>query len=114
MSVVQRTGQRVCHVRVREVARAAAGELYESVMSNNVYFDAWKKQNPGLSGKALENAFIERNWGSCIDFARKTLTIMLTRPDVPEKMKDEIMEILAQDQVLRNKVVARPPFRRMH
>jgi len=108
------TAGRACHVRVREVAKAAAGELYESMMGNNLFFDAWKKQNPGKDGKALERAFIEKNWGSCLEFARATLTVMLTRPDVAESMKEEIMVILEQDQVLRNRRVGTAPFRKIH
>jgi hypothetical protein len=95
-----------------DVAKAAAGELYESMMSNDAFFKAWKNQNPGASPKELERRFIERNWGQCIEFARATLTVMLTRDDVAESMKDEIMVILEQDQTLRNRRVGSPPFRR--
>src|SRR5215467_13956925 len=107
----QRTGQRMCHAKVMEVAKAAAGELYESMMSNDGFFKAWKKQNPGASVKQLEQRFIDKNWGSCLEFARATLTTMLTRPDVAEEMKEEIMVILEQDQVLRNRRVTTTPFR---
>ena len=108
MTTTQVTGQKVCHVRIREVAREAAAELYESMMSQNVYYEAWKKQNADVVGneKELVRRFVERNWVKCIDFARATLTHMLTRPDVAESMKDEIMDVLAKDQVLRNKRVA--------
>jgi hypothetical protein len=108
------TGQRVCHAKVMEVAKAAAGELYESMMSNDAFFKAWKKQNPGMGPKQLEARFIEKNWGSCLEFARATLTVMLTRPDVAEEMKEEIMLVLEQDQILRHKRVASPPFRPIH
>jgi|SRR5215467_220667 len=111
---VSGTGQRVCHAKVMEVAKAAAGELYESMMSNDAMFNAWKKQNPGKNAKQLEKAFIDKNWGSCLEFARATLTIMLTRPDVADSMKDEIMVILEQDQAVRNRIVGSPPFRRNH
>jgi len=105
------TGNRVCHAKVMEVAKAAAGELYESLMSNDAMFKAWKKQNPNCkNAKQLEKAFIDKNWGSCLEFARATLTIMLTRPDVADSMKDEIMIILEQDQALRNRRVTGPSF----
>jgi hypothetical protein len=97
-----------------EVAKAAAGELYESMMGNDTFYRTWKKQNPGMGPKQLEARFIEKNWGSCLEFARATLTVMLTRPDVEEKVKEEIMVILEQDQALRNRRVGSPPFRRVH
>jgi hypothetical protein len=112
--VLQGTGERVCHAKVADVARAAAGELYESLMSSNTFFDEWKKQNPGCNAKQLEERFIRKNWGSCIEFARTTLTIMLTRDDIEEAMKDEIMVILEQDQMLRDKRVARTPLRKQN
>ena len=108
------TGQRVCHAKVMEVAKAAAGQLYESLMGNNEVFGAWKKQNPGKNAKQLEKAFIDKNWGQCLDFARATLTAMLTRPDVEEAMKDEIMVILEQDWTLRHQRATNPPFSRRH
>lgn len=111
---VQETGQRVCHAKIAEVARAAAGELYERMMGDNIFYDEWKKQNPGCSPKELEDRFIRKNWGSCIDFARSTLTIMLTRDDIADSMKEEIMVILEQDQMLRNKRAVNTPFRRWH
>ena len=109
-----KTGQQVCHVQVRDVAMAAAGQLYESVMSNNEYFKVWKKQNPGLDPKALEKRFIDQNWHRCIDFARSTLTMMLTRPDISEQMKEQIMDVLEKDFSLRHKQVTAPPFNRVH
>jgi len=108
------TGQRVCHAKIADVAKAAAGQLYESLMHDNIFYDEWCKQNPGKNVKQLEEAFIRKNWGNCIDFARRTLTIMLTRDDIEDTMKDEIMVILEQDQTLRNKRVADPPFRKWH
>jgi len=108
MTQASQTGQRVCHVRIREVAREAAAELYESMMSQNVFYEAWKKQNTDVVGneKELVRRFVDRNWVKCIDFARGTLAHMLTRPDVAESLKDEIMNVLTKDQVLRNKRVA--------
>ena len=108
------TAGRVCHAKIMEVAKTAAGELYESLMSNDVMFRAWKKQNPNCNAKQLEARFIDKNWGSCLDFARATLTIMLTKDDVAESMKDEIMKILEQDQMLRHRRVAGTPFSRIN
>lgn len=108
---VQRTGERaICHVKVAEVAKAAAGELYESLMGNNELFKAWVKQNPGATPKELERRFIERNWPRCIEFARTTLTVLLTQPDVPDVTKDEIMDVLEKDQSLRKKMTITRPL----
>jgi|SRR6516162_7288347 hypothetical protein len=97
---------RVCHVRVRDVARAAAAQLYEAVMQNNEACKVWREQNPGATAKQLEDRFVEKNWPKCIDFARQTLTLLLTRDDVAESTKDEIMDVLEKDQSLRGKVAA--------
>ncbi len=86
-----------CHKQIREVARAAAGELYETLMGNNDLWTMWQKQNPGLTKKQLERRFIDKNWGRCIEFARGTLAHLLTRPDVDEKTKEQIMEVLILD-----------------
>jgi hypothetical protein len=89
-----------CHKVVAKVAREAAGELYERLMGEQQFYDPWREQNPGLSPKQLESRFIEKNWGKCIDFARATLACMLGRPDVPEALKEDIMEALVLDASL--------------
>lgn len=87
-----------CHKEIRSVAQAAAGELYDSLMSaSNELFLEWQRQNPGLSSKALESRFIAKNWSKCIDFARGTLAHMLTRPDISEDSKEHILEVLILD-----------------
>ena len=104
---------KMCHAKVMEVAKAAAGELYESMMGNDAFYGAWKRQNPNCkNGKELEKAFIEKNWGQCIEFARATLTVMLTKPEIDEAMKEEIMVILEQDYTLRHRRVTSTPFPR--
>ena len=89
-----------CHVAVRKVAMKAAGELYESLMGDNGFYETWKKQNPGASSKELERRFVLKNWGKCLDFARKTMVLMLRDPGIPEDLKEEILEILTMDQLL--------------
>lgn len=89
-----------CHVQIREVAKAAAGELYEKLMGDNRLFLAWQKQNPDCSPKELERRFIEKNWPKCIQFARASLAALLRQPDVPEATKLEIMDVLTKDQSL--------------
>ena len=103
--VLQGTGQLACHVKVKEVAVAAAGELYETMMGDDRFFAAWKKQNPGANAKELERRFVDRNWPKCLDFARHTMVLMLRQPDVSEKVKDEILDVLEKDKSLQGKVV---------
>lgn len=89
-----------CHKMIREVARAAAGELYDKVMGDNKVFAEWKRQNEGATTKQLEDRFIDRNWGKCIQFARATLATMLRQNNLPEKVKEEILDALVKDASL--------------
>lgn len=112
---VQTTGQRaVCHIKVAEVAKAAANELYDSMMSSNGFYNVWRNQNKGCNSAQLRQRFVDRNWPNCIEFARTTLTVMLTKDDISESMKDDIMIILEQDQMLRDKTVASPQFGKLN
>jgi L-rhamnose mutarotase len=110
----QKTGQKVYHTQIVEIAKAASARLYTVVMLDNEYYETWKKQNPGATVKQLEERFVERNWRMCTEFARNTLTLMLTRDDVSDATKDEIMIILEQDQSIRGKRVANPPLHESH
>ena len=89
-----------CHKVIRKVAMEAAGELYERLMGDDQFYDAWRNQNPGLSPKQLETRFIAKNWGKCIDFARASLACMLSRPDVADSLKEDIVEVLTLDATL--------------
>ena len=89
-----------CHVQVREVAKAAAGELYERLMGDDYYYQTWRKQNPECNAKELERRFVEKNWPKCIAFARATLTQLLTQPNVPESTKAQILDVLCKDNSL--------------
>jgi hypothetical protein len=91
---------RVAHKLVASVAREAAGELYETLMSNNRFFEEWKRLNPGLNKKQLEARFIAKNSFRMIDFAKATLAELLHRPDTSAQVKDEIYKAL----VLHNSV----------
>lgn len=88
-----------CHRLVAQVAKEAAGELYEATMSNNVVRRLWQEQNPGANEAALLARFVARNWGRCIPFARATLATMLTKP-IDEGTKETIMEALVLDATL--------------
>ena len=88
-----------CHVMVKEFAVEAAGCLYEKVMGDNKVFEEWKRQNPDCTPKQLEERFIARNWGKCLDFARATMAAMLRGP-YPEVLKDQILDALIKDGTL--------------
>lgn len=109
-----------CHKAVAAVAKAAAGELYEKMMGDNNFYAAWQRQNPDCSPKELERRFIARNWGKCLEFARKTMALMLSNPNVPEKVKEEIMDALEKDAMLMrgrkagNQVLLNHPLFRSH
>lgn len=90
-----------CHKVIRKVAQALAGELYEVLMGDNFVRAEWKKQNPECTEKQLCTKFVARNWGRCIETARATLALQLRDPNIPEKQKEEIVEVLALDNTLR-------------
>ena len=79
------------------MAKAAAEELYETVMSNNQVRQEWKNQNPEATEVQLVELFVARNWGKCIDFAKQSMVLMLRREDVSEQLKDQIMDALIKD-----------------
>jgi hypothetical protein len=88
---------------LRDVAQAAAGELYEVLMGDNLVRAEWQKQNPGLTEKQLTSRFVAKNWGKCLEFARATLALTLRQP-IDTKTKDAIMEALRLDnQLLRGR-----------
>lgn len=89
-----------CHKKIREVAKAAAAEHYEMLMSSsNVVYKLWKKQHPGLNAAQLQQAFVNAHWSKCIEMARATLGRLLTT-SIDETLKLEIVDILAKDQTL--------------
>lgn len=106
----QKTGQTLCHVQVREVAKGIAGELYERLMGEDKFYQAWKRQNPEATAKELETRFIERNWGRCLQAARASLVATLKDPKVPEWMKEEVIDVLEKDQSLRGKTTIPQAF----
>lgn len=88
-----------CHKMVAEVAKAAAHELYDTLMGDNVLYTEWKRQNPGATDKILLAKFVARNWGKCIPFARATLARMLTTA-IDDGQKTAIHEALVLDNML--------------
>ena len=87
------------HKMVADTARAMCHEVYDALMQRNEWCDLWKRQNPGLPPKALEEVFIERNWGKCVPGARATLTGMLSGP-YDQALKESIYDALILDRTL--------------
>jgi hypothetical protein len=84
---------------VRDTAEAMAHELYDHMMHDNKWFKAWKRQNPGLGAKALEERFVARNLSTLLPQARATLAGMLASSLDPD-MKEKIYEALTLDATL--------------
>jgi hypothetical protein len=85
------------HQLVMSVAVNAAAELYDTMMGDNIYYDAWKKKNPDADKKTLMVRFVQRNWMKCVPVARATLAHMLTQPTITEEYKERIVEALELD-----------------
>lgn len=77
-----------------------AHELYDTVMQNDFWYAYWKKQNPGLEGKALEAKFVARNLARLLPQARATLAQMLQEPGTDPLHKEQIYDALMKDSTL--------------
>lgn len=97
--IAARTGH--VHKQIAEVAKAAAAELFETLMSDNYNYDLWKRKHPGKSERALRQAFVDANWGKCIALAKATMAQLLTSPTIDPAVKDEIMDVLTLDASLQ-------------
>lgn len=87
------------HRDVAKVAQEAANELFDTVMSNNLVYEAWKAKHPGASAQGLRKAFVRDNWAKCLPLARATMARMLSEP-IDDRLKESIVEALALDQTL--------------
>lgn len=87
------------HYLVKETAEAMARELYDTVMQNDFWYAYWKRQNPGLEGKALEDRFVQRNLARLLPQARATLAKMLAEPG-DSVLKEQIYDALLKDATL--------------
>lgn len=90
-----------CHKRIAQVAKEAAANSYEELMHDNVLFSVWKAKNPSIAHdpKRLRQHFVNLRWGWYIDLARTTLALLLREP-IDDKIKEEIVDILAKDSTL--------------
>lgn len=76
-----------------------AHELYDTMMSDDKWYRMWKFRNPGLVGKALEQAFVDKNLPIMLPQARATLAKMLRDSSDP-KTQEAIYEALTLDATL--------------
>ena len=88
-----------CHKLVAETARAMCHELFDTLMHDNAWYDVWRRQNPGMSARQLEAAFVARNWGRLVQSARATLAAMLSGP-YDDATKTRVYEALCLDNTL--------------
>lgn len=89
------------HRLVLVTAREMAGELYETMMSDNEWYSRWREANPGLGSRALEARFIAKNLAQLFPQARAALAASLRSPNLSEADKEVIMEALVLDSTLR-------------
>lgn len=87
------------HPLIAETAHEMAHALYETLMSDNWWYDRWKEQNPGLSSVQLETLFVRRNVEKLLPQARATLAQMLAT-GISEDLKEQIYEALVMDKTL--------------
>lgn len=87
------------HYLVKETAEGMAHELYDHMMQDDKWYDFWKKKNPGLNSKQLEEVFVKRNLSILLPQARATLAQML-RGSEDGALKETIYEALLLDFTL--------------
>jgi len=96
---VVKSGQFAAHEMIAEVAKEAAGALYDKLMSDNLLRRLWKERWPEVTEKELAKRFVETKWPACVPFARATLALLLQKTD-DEDLKEKIMEALVLDRSL--------------
>lgn len=76
-----------------------AHELYDHMMQDNLWYDLWRKNNPGKSAKALEQIFVNKNISLLLPQARAVLAKMLRDTSDP-KLQEQVYEALTLDATL--------------
>jgi hypothetical protein len=87
------------HFLIKETAEAMGHELYDTMMSDDLWYGLWKKKNPGLSRRALEELFVKNNLSKLLPQARATLAQMLRNSSDPV-LKEQIYDALILDATL--------------
>ncbi len=100
------------HWRVAKVAVTMAEKLFEIYMLDN---DWWHKMSAGgrVSEKQGRKVFLRCVAPQLLEDARQALVDMLTQPDIPQSMKDEIAEALILDAPLRGSRMVAERFANM-
>lgn len=91
------------HKLVKETAVSMAHELYDVMMMDNAWWQAWQRQNPGVSRHGLEQRFVDKNLPLLVPQARVALAKCLQPGQVPgmdERQRDEIAAALMLDNML--------------
>jgi hypothetical protein len=88
------------HQQVVETAKEFAHELYDALMRDDMLYNEWKRQHPGVSAKRLEEIFVKKNYSKCIPSARATLALLLNSGAIDEATKIKIHEALVLDSTL--------------
>jgi hypothetical protein len=82
---------RMVHKTIKHVAMEMAGTYYEIAASrDNRFYRAYPNQK----------RFIRTNWKNFVLTARQVLTELLSRPNYPDVMKNEIYDALLLDSQL--------------
>jgi hypothetical protein len=89
-----------CHKLLAETAKAMAHELYDTMMLDNEWYQIWKRRNQGKGARALELAFVAKNWGRLVPNARATLAEMLGNPLLDPALAEQIYDALLLDSTL--------------
>lgn len=87
------------HYLILETAEAMGHELYDTMMRDDWWYDYWKKQNPGLEGKELEERFVKRNLSKLLPQARAAVTRYMVECQ-DESLKQTMYEALLLDNTL--------------
>ena len=87
------------HKLVRETAIAMCGELYDTMMQDNEWYDCWKRANPGANSRELFKRFLARNLSKLLPQARAAMTQIL-RTSADEQLKESVYEALLLDATL--------------
>jgi hypothetical protein len=88
------------HSLVHQTTVEMAHELYDTMMSDNAWYDLWKSQNPGLTPRGLADRFVARNLSKLLPQARAVLAGMLGNPMTDPATKDQIYAALTLDNTL--------------
>ena len=82
-----------------ETAREIAHAKYAEIMRDDAWFGFWKKLNPGLDGKRLEERFVDLSVPGLLGAARAALAGLL-RTSGNEELKETIYEAMVLDNTL--------------